>query len=316
MAPPSTSSHSRASLIELDRFSTSDLKHWRRVSADLDELNNLLYFGIEPLRRRYRGDMIEALQGVSAAQIPIDRWVRNVTFRFSNSPLSAAGSLTDFGGRFNIGIEVEQSMHDPWPALYIAENLETAFREKFQLDRGDRIDGLTPQDLALVPRDDFATFYFNGQLERVFDLDQPDCLKALCTVLYKIKMPVAARHIQRRLGIPARQVYMVRTPTRLREEVLEKNWRILPVQFGLPSVSHILAKLILDAGFEAILYPSTKSSGRCLAIFPHNLASDRSYVQLANVGPPGITLTRLDLDTADELCGWDLLRPSQKEKAR
>jgi hypothetical protein len=312
MTPPSARSHSRKSLIELDRFSTSDLKHWRQVSADLDELNNLLYFGIEPQRRRRQSDMIAALQSVLPVQVTIDRWVRNVTFRFGSSPLSAAGSLTDFGGRFNIGIDVEQSMHEPWPALYIGEDLETAFREKFQLDRGDRVDGLTPQDLALVPRDDFATVYVNGHLERVFDLDQPDCLKTLCAVLRTMKLPAAARTIQRRLGIPERAVYMVRTPTRLREEVLEKNWRVSPAQFGLPATSHILAGLILDAGFEAILYPSTKGRQRCLAIFPHNLASDRSHVQLANAAPSGVTLTRLDLNTADELCGWELLRPRQR----
>ena len=312
MTPPSASSHSRAGLIELDRFSSSDLKHWRQVSADLDELNNLLYFGIEPQRRRRHSDMVAALQSVPAVQVPIEQWVRNVTFRFSSSPLSAAGSLTDFGGRFNIGTDVEQSMHKPWPALYIGEDLETAFREKFQLDRGDRVDGLTPQDLALVPRDDFATVYVNGHLERVFDLDQPDCLKALCAVLSKMKLPAEAKTIQRRLGIPERSVYMVRTPSRLREEVLEKNWRASPVQFGLPAVSHILAALIIDAGFEAILYPSTKGSGRCLAIFPHSLVSDRSHIQLANTAPPGVTPTRLDLNTADELCGWELLRPHQR----
>ena len=311
MAPPSASSHSRSSLIELDRFSTSDLKRWRQISADLDELNNLLYFGIEPQRRRRQSDMIAALQSVSAVQVPIDGWVRNVPYRFSGSPLSAAGSLTGFGGRFNIGIDVEQAMHEPWPALYIGEDLETAFREKFQLDRCDRVDGLTPQDLALVPRDDFATVYVNGHLERVFDIDQPDCLTPLCAVLRKMNLPATVRTIQQRLRIPKPAVYMVRTPSRLREDVLEKNWRVSPAQFGLPATSHLLAGLILDAGFEAILYPSTKGRRRCLAIFPHNLASDRSHVQLANAAPSGVTLTRLDLNTADELCGWELLRPRQ-----
>lgn len=314
MTPSSASSHSRSSLIELDRFSTSHLKLWRQISADLDELNNLLYFGIEPQRRRRQSDMIAALQSVSAVQVTIDQWVRNVPYRFGGSPLSTAGSLTGFGGRFNIGIDVEQSMHEPWPALYIGEDLETAFREKFQLDRGDRVDGLTPQDLALVPREDFVTFYVNGRLERVFDMEQQDCLKTLCAVLRKMKLPAAVRTIQRRLRIPERAVYMVRTPRQLREEVLAKNWRVSPAQFGLPATSHILAGLILDAGFEAILYPSTKGGARCLAIFPHNLASNRSHIQLANSAPSGVTLTRLDLDTADELGGWELLRPRQRPR--
>ena len=256
--------------------------------------------------------MIAALQSVPPVQVHLKEWVRNVSFRYSDLPLSAAGSLMGFGGRFNIGTDVEQALHKPWPALYLAEDLETAFREKFQLARDERVDGLTPEDLALVPKDPFATIYINGYLDRVFDLDQKDCLKALCSVLRKIQLPAEARKIQRRLQIPEKAIYMIRTPSHLREEVLEKNWKVSPTQFGLPAVSHILARLILDAGFEGILYPSTKGGGRCLAVFPHNLASDRSHVELANPAPAGVTHTRLDLNSADELCGWELLRPGQR----
>lgn len=308
----SASSGARASLHVLDRFSEVDLKHWRRVSSDLDELNNDLYFGIEPQRRRHQPEMLAALQSVAPVQVTINSWVRNVSFRFSNSPLSAAGSLTGFGGRFNIGTDVEQALYKPWPALYLAEDLETAFREKFQLDRGECVDGLTPEDLALVPKDDFSVIHFNGYLDRIFDLDQKDCLKALCAVLGKMQLPAEARKIQRRLQIPEKSIFMIRTPSQLRKEVLDKNWRVSPAQFGLPAVSQILAGLILDAGFEGILYPSTKAGGRCLAVFPHNLASDRSRVELANSGPANVALTRLDLNTADQLCGWEMLRPSQR----
>jgi hypothetical protein len=49
-------------LLELDRFSTASLARWRHVSADLDEINDLLYFGIEPQRKRHRDEMLAALR--------------------------------------------------------------------------------------------------------------------------------------------------------------------------------------------------------------------------------------------------------------
>ena len=310
--PRTTADDSRPSLLELDRFSTADLKQWRQLSADLDELNDLLYFGVEPQRQRFYGDMMEALQSVAPAPTSFQRWVRIVTYRFSLSPLSAAGSLTDYGGRFNVGCDVDKAMRAPWPALYIGENLETAFREKFQLNRDERVDGLSPEELALAPSDSFSATYLDGHLEQVFDLDQPGALEPLCAVLSKMKLPDEARKIQRRLKIPANVLFMIRSAARLRTETLVRNWRSMPVQFGVPAASQILAGLILDAGFEAIRYPSTKGDGSCLAVFPHKLASDRSYVALSDTPPAGVTHTRLDMNSADALCGWELLRPSQR----
>jgi hypothetical protein len=308
--PPTPADQSRPSLLELDRFSAENLNQWRRVSADLDELNDLLYFGIEPQRQRFYGEMMAALQSVAPASLSFTRWARVVTYRYSLNPLSAAGSLTDYGGRFNIGCDVDKAMRAPWPALYIGEDFETAFREKFQLSSDERVDGLAPEELALTSS--FSATYLDGHLEQVFDLDQPGALDALCAVLNKMKLPSEAHKIQRRLKIPASGVFMIRTVKRLRSEALVKNWRVMPVQFGLPAPSQILASLILDAGFEAIRYPSTKGSGSCIAVFPHKLASDSSYVALSDAPPPEVTHSRLDMNTADALCGWELLRPSQR----
>jgi len=286
------------------------LSQWRRLSGDLDEINDLLYFGVEPQRQRLYGEMMEALQSVAPVSLSFKRWARVVTYRYSLNPLSAAGSLTGYGGRFNIGHDVDKAMRAPWPALYIGEDFETAFREKFQLSRDERVDGLSPEELALTTS--FSATYLDGRLEQVFDLDQPGALDALCAVLNKMKLPNEAHKIQRRLKIPASGVFMIRTVKRLRSETLTKNWRVMPVQFGLPAPSQILASLILDAGFEAIRYPSTKGNGSCIAVFPHKLTSNKSYVALSDAPPPGVTHTKLDMNSAEDLCGWELLRPSQR----
>ena len=123
----------------------------------------------------------------------------------------------------------------------------------------------------------------------------------------KISLPAEALRLQKRLKIPDRPIAMIRTASRLIHEVLTTNWRTLPAQFGTPAVSQILAGLVLDAGYEAIRYPSTKGDGECVAVFPHRLASDTSFLMLADDAPTSVRHIRLDLSVADDLCGWEVL---------
>lgn len=241
-------------------------------------------------------------------------WVRFVTLRYADTPLAAAGSLTNYGGRFNIGADVDNAIGSPWPALYIASNHETAYREKFGMARDDRIDGLSAEDLNLAPGGSYLSVRLDGHLELVFDLAQQGALDPVCKVLRKISLPAEAARLQKRLKIPGAPANMIRTAARLIHEALVVNWRILPAQFGTPAVSQILAGLIIDAGYEAIRYPSTKSSGECVAVFPHRLASDLSFVMLADDAPSCMRHTRLDLSTADDLCGWEVLPSYQRPR--
>lgn len=317
--PPTTKPRSQfggnaPGLLELDRFSTVSLERWRRLSADLDEINDLLYFGIEPQRQRHRDEMLAALQSVPPLSIQFSRWSRLVSYQYSLTPLSAAGSLTNYGGRFNIGTDVDKAMRSPWPALYLAENLETAFREKFQIERGELVDGLTPEELALESTVSFSAVFVDGQMERVFDVGDPKSLEALCKVLRKITLPAEVRTILRRLQLTPQHVYMLRSPRQLQDEILTKNWRGAPVQFGVPAPSQILAGLIYDAGYEGIRYPSTKNGTSCLAVFPSNIASAHSYVELSDSPPEGVSFPRLDIDSAELLCGWELLRARDRPR--
>jgi len=44
-----------------------------------------------------------------------------------------------------------------------------------------------------------------------------------------------------------------------------------------------------------------------VAVFPHRLASDASFVSVSDVAPASVKHTRLDMSTADDLCGWEVL---------
>ena len=289
---------------ELDRFSAASLERWADVSGDLDELHDSLYFGMEPGRRRYRSELIDALKVCDPVQVPLSNWCRIVTYRYSLAPLSCAGSLQYIGGRFNAGTELDGGTLAAWPALYLAEDFETAFREKFQRASDTSENGLSPQEMALEPGASMSCVIVHGSLTNVFDLTSLTSLAPIAKVFGKISMPSKAVKLKKKLKIAEGGVRPVKTAKQAYDAVLKFNWRIAPVQFGLPSPSQILGELVRAAGFEAILFQSSKGPGKCLAVFPDNLF-DGSFINLTDTPPDGVTHRRLDATSAGELAGWD-----------
>ena len=255
-------------------------------------------------------EMLAALQGKACKPMGIRDWVRMVSYTYSRQPLSAAGSLLAYGGRFNAGCGLDEGAPAPWPCLYLAENFETAFRERFQLSSTDELSGLKPQELALRPNASLVTVQISGLLQNVFDMTTASCFDDLAAVLAKIKMPHRAKVLQKKLQIPLTQLYMMRKGAQFWDAAVKQNWRVHPAQFGLPSQSQLLADLIRRAGYEAIFYPSSKSQGRCLAVFPENLLAGSS-IKLDDKSPMNDTSTVLDSVTSATLAGWEIL-PSSK----
>lgn len=177
-------------LLTLDRFSAADLDAWRGLSAKLDELARILYFAVEPERIRRREALIDALHEKPGAPMDFEGWVRVVDTRWTLSPLSSAGSLRGYGGRFNIGRDVASSNTSPFPALYVGENFETAYRERFQMEQGETAGGLTPEELALGAS--VSSYRVRGHVERVFDASNLGSLSPVAKVLAKFKMPAEA----------------------------------------------------------------------------------------------------------------------------
>ena len=278
----------------------------------MDELSAELFFATEPTRRRLRPQLLSALQGSGAGPLKFDGWVRSITYQFSDEPLSCAGSLMDIGGRFNAGFELDDNTLSPWPALYLAQDLETAFREKFSIASNDNIDGLTPQELALDSKVSHTNLRVRGNLESVFLISSFQSLNSVASVLKRVKMPKEAARIRKVLKVPPSSLNMVQNGIQLFDLVMKQNWRVYPRQFGLPAPSQILAELIRAAGFEAIQYQSSKGPGLCMAIFPENL-TDTSFIEIIDPSPRAVTLTRMDSTTSEQLEGWEVV-PKGKRK--
>jgi hypothetical protein len=292
-------------ILELDRFSEANLNRWREISGDLDELQGVLYFSLVPERRRHREELLRAIDAAASTTLDMDDWVRIVSYRFSDAPLSCAGSLQAYGGRFNAGIDLDADVGmPPWPALYIGANYETAYREKFQLPSGSTVAGLTPEELALQPGQSHASVFLRGHLSRVFDMRTPAALEPIARVLARIRMPQRARDLKRKLSIPPGGITMIQNGGSLHRAMVEHNWRQMPVQFGLPAPTHIVTELLRAAEYEAVLYRSTKSIGDCVAVFPDKLSAG-SFVELADAPPAHVAYPRLDETTAASLCGWE-----------
>jgi len=132
-----------------------------------------------------------------------------VTYQYSLAPLSCAGSLQYIGGRFNAGVELDPNTLNPWPALYIAEDVETALREKFQLKAGELSNGLTRCELALESGGSHSTLFVHGRVMGVFDMTAVEYLEPVARELRRVAMPAEARAIRKRLHIPPSKLTMI-----------------------------------------------------------------------------------------------------------
>lgn len=293
--PLSTGPQPPRGLYELDAFTEANLKQWTRASDDLEELQQQLHYGTEPQRNRLRGELLDAIRLSAGPVHQFENWYRIVTYQFSNTPLSADGSLVGIGGRFNVGRDLNGvSTHPSWPALYIGEDHDTAFFEKYQMKVAEVRAGLTPQDFALTPSGSHTAVRVRGQLSAVFKITSPQDLAEVARVLRKVKMPERVRELERRLfGRSARPAHIISSPQELFRVLLSENWRVLPMQFDIPARTQVIAELVKAAGFEAILYKSTKGLKNCMAIFIDQLR-DGSFIELQDQPPASVLVSRID----------------------
>jgi RES domain-containing protein len=282
------------SLLELERFSQASLHQWRSAKGHLDALHRALYFELEPLRQRNEARLLDALRSRALPIYTFEGWSRIVDYRYSLEPLSVAGSLKGDGGRFNVGAELSPGTFTPFPALYVAEDYDTAFRERFGGAHKGGGQGLTASECALRSPASFSQVRLHGSVEQVIDVGDPESLRLFTDVLKDFPAPKSVLQTARRLGL--RQTpWLIRSPITLQRQLLHPNWRMLPVQFDLPSNSQIFGRLAFAAGLHGILYPSTRLRGkRCLALFTQSWVDSGSNIQVSDGAPEGARFTRVD----------------------
>lgn len=258
-----------------------------------------LYYHLAKLRRLHHADLVAALRAAVPLPIELKRWTRIVEYRYSTESLSAAGSM-EVGGRFNIGRDLDPRVFPPFPALYIAEDFETAYREKFGApSKSSGTAAFKGQEFALRHPGSFTSVELVGEVLQVFDLTATRSLGPFTNVIRSFAISADLETLAKKLGI--KPPWLAATPSVVRRTLLAPHWRGMPAQFEIPANSQVFGRLLIEAGFEGVLYPSSKGSGLCIAVFPESLAAGESYVELADESPAGVRVTRMDAETWQSL---------------
>ena len=289
----------RARAAVLDAFTAHDLEVWATRSADVQAYYDRVYYDLERQRAAHYDEMCSALRAVPGTEAAVDGWVRVTDWRWNLAPLSAAGSIKAIGGRFNIGSDLDRARGQAFPCLYLAHDVETAYREYFGAPLSSRSTKLTLGEFALRRESSFTTFYLKGQLDQVFDLRERSCLASFVKITSKFDVSNDTKKFARSAGLPLPPPRLIiRTPQELQKRLLTPPsvWRLEPQMFGIPATSQIFGRFIRDAGFEAVLYPSQQGGETCLAVFPENFSAGTSRIEVIGDLPPGASCTVLDKD--------------------
>ena len=146
---------------------------------------------------------------------------------------------------------------------------------------------LSLQQLALRRLSSFTAFTLRGHIDQVLDLRSTQELAAFAAIVSTFSLSNETRRFARRSGLRPR--LLVKTPAELRWRILSdlQKWRTQPQMFGIPASSQIFGRLVRDAGFEAILYPSQRAAGMNLAVFVENFRDSSSRIEVVGGAPAG-----------------------------
>jgi hypothetical protein len=277
----------------LDAFTDANLVEWNARGALLQEYLYQWYFELESQRATYQDSIRDSLACCGTSVVPLASWGRQLDVQYVNHPLSSYGSLQWVGGRFNYGRAIDPGRFAPFPALYLAEDAETAYREYFQVARAARdSSGLTGAEFALARERSYAWVRVTGAAHNAFDATTTANLSAFTKIISGFTVSSRIRDMEQQLGL-TKPLELITTPQTMLSSLMDPKWRHWPSQFGVPANSQVFGRLLIDAGFEAVLYRSTKSSGKCLAVFTRQLHRSPTEIEVVPPGPPGLILATL-----------------------
>lgn len=272
----------------LESGRVSDIIKSKKLYEDLVEFHWRYYSELAFQRRKIREQLNASLRG-AAKPFEFSQWQRIVKYKYSLDPLSTKGSLSDPGGRFNIGA-VDPTRYPMFPALYLAADKGTALAEVLGRDKG--VGSLTAEELALTNPASISAVSVSGKLDAVLDIRVSGNLSNFVTLIkdFRLSRPLISE--ARRLGwSPLR---LITTVAELKTILMLDNWRNWPMLYDVPAGGQIFGGVAVDAGIEGILYESVLTDKECLAVFPTNFLNSSSYVELDDVAPSTDVRTRID----------------------
>jgi RES domain-containing protein len=284
--------------LPLEQVDLQDIKRWQAGQQKLLDFHWQWYIEIGRQRTKVIDEIHRTLQAVSIP-FTFSGWRRSVRYKWSLSPLSSKGSLGVPGGRFNIG-DIDETLFQKFPALYLAEDVDTALCEMLG-PRRNAFERLDEFDLALVEEKSLTIIAAYGELESIIDLNNPNCLNKFVELIKSFQVSETLQTMAKEVNIDI-GAGAVKTVTDLMTTLMNPNWRQFPMHVDLPANSQIFGQLVRGAGIEGILYPSKHTNRDCLGIFPENLKGGDSFVEIMDKEvPQGVSPKRLDSKT------WNLM---------
>lgn len=242
-------------------------------------------------RSQVYGDLRASLSERTKAY-KFEGWQRAVKYKYSLNPLSTGGSLTDPGGRFNIG-KIDPTLFTTFPGLYVAGDKKTAIAELLGGDA--RGQSLTAEDLALTKPTSITVVSVRGEIESALGVADEDNLSGFVSLIRHFQLSPSLIREARKLGF--RSPRLARTSKEMVEELHSLWWRQWPMQFDVPSPSQIFGQIAVDAGVEGIIYSSVLTRQPCIVIYPQNFLNSPSFVELADPAPAESVSKRIDRTT-------------------
>jgi RES domain-containing protein len=273
----------------LERTSLIEIQTTKRAMEALLRYHWNFYSELAYQRKQIDEQLRAALGQNCESNYSFTGWQRAVKYRYGLHPLCTIGSTFDPGGRFNIG-DVAPQNFPPFPALYVAEDKDTALQEALGQSPSSGSE-LAPQELALTNPQSETIVSVSGQLDRVFDLTTPDRLNDFLELVKNFQISSTLRAEAARVEQDPK---IARSVAELMKVLLDKDWRNLPMQVDIPAGPQIFGQIAHAAGISGILYPSKFTGKKCVAIFPHNFEDSSSFVKLDDQPPHPNVPTRVD----------------------
>lgn len=297
--PKTSSPQARSPFVLLDQFSVEDIHKWIAFKEQFLKYHWDYYNDLAYQRSKIADKIKRSLLGAAQKAFTFEKWQRAVKYKYANEPFSAAGSLTDPGGRFNIG-DINPSQFPPFPALYLASDKDTALQELLsqKIDPKQGIPKIGPLDFALTSHDSIAIVSLSGDIDSIINLKEPKDLQPFVDLIKDFSVPDSLKKISKTIG--EREPELIRTVSKLMDSLLDPDWRLWPMQFDVPVASQIFGQLVSEAGIEGILYTSKFTCNDCLAIFPQNF-EESSFIQLDDEAPGETKICRLDSRTWSDI---------------
>lgn len=288
----------------VEYFTDRQLIAWRARAGDIQDYHYLWFFELERQRTANHAKLREALGTVTGTTIELAGWGRALAYKYSNTPLSCVGSLKWVGGRFNYGVDIDSSRYTPFPALYLAQDLETGLREMHGLLRDNDRAGMTANELAFCSESGITWAAVEGSVHNIFDITRIANLEAFAEVLATFKFSRNVRAREEKLR--ATSLRLISTADELHQSFMTENWREFPSMLSTPANSQLFGHLLSQAGFEGALFSSTITQKLNLALFPRQFENSASIVKVI-APPPGANCCELSAATyADaERVKWD-----------